>query len=58
MCHHYNKVVDGAYMFAHDEKLKLKVCLEVTKSKLETHLQKQIHRNTFGNTFAETHSNF
>ena len=29
-----------------------------TKSKLETHSQKHIHGNTFGNKFGETHSNF
>ena len=28
MCHHYIKVVNGLYMFVHDEKLKLKVCLK------------------------------
>ena len=28
MCHHYIKVVNGVYMFVHDEKLKLKVCLK------------------------------
>ena len=31
---------------------------DTTKSKLETHSRKHIHGNTFGNTFAETHSNF
>ena len=29
MCHHYNYVAHGVYVFAHDEKLKLKVCLKV-----------------------------
>ena len=28
MCHHYNKVAHDVYIFAHDEKLNLAVCLK------------------------------
>ena len=36
MCHHYNKVAHGVYVFAHDEKLKLKACLKVISTVTKT----------------------